>query len=466
MTAPLVSYIVPFYNACSRGRSADWLLACIESLLAQRYSNLEFIFVNDGSSDRSVDIVRAVARGDVRVRMSGYEVSEHDHRGLIWALNEGLRLAQGEFIARLDSDDFSPLDRTEKQIAFFDSRPDIHILGGAMEAFEWEPGGHKIMVPPYATEYEAVRRVAKGKCPFFHPSVMFRRLIYDQLGGYPEGYVHAEDYAYWVRVLRVFRGANLPDVLLHHRNHPNKVSTQYYATQCATARRVAAEAAELPEQSPFDRLLGAYCKVRGIYEAQLRRSHHVEVEANAVRWRQWRNENPHPGTPLANFYVEHPEYFDELAMWQTQKMWDGHWRRLSVLRGDVLDFGGGLGLPALMIQGRYHHYDCSPVCRDVVRAHSPNAVILESIEDGAQFDHVLCTDVLEHVEETDALTLAMRLASMVKPGGTLMLTTNFGTTDLHPMHCGNAGTAANVDAALKDGGCVKSEAFVYRKAAP
>src|SRR3954469_1098404 len=115
--APAVSVIMPVYNARA------YVAEAIDSVLAQTFGDFELILVDDGSTDGSLDILRGYEKRDPRVR-----VISRPNTGIVGALNDGLKLARGEFIARIDADDASLPNRFEKEIAFLRAHPDVVIV--------------------------------------------------------------------------------------------------------------------------------------------------------------------------------------------------------------------------------------------------------------------------------------------------------------------------------------------------
>lgn len=232
---PLVSYVVPYRNACTGVRQERWLVQCAESLLTQSYKRLEILFVNDGSTDGSEAALRRVVCNDSRAKLIGYSGGEH--RGLTWVLNHGIASAKGAFIARLDSDDFALPDRTKLQADFLLDHADVAIVGGAMRIVNVQNGMEEV-ADPSARDDAGIRAAATERCPFYHPTVMFRRSVWQAIGGYPDGFRYCEDYPYWVEVLRWFKGANLPDVLTVYRRHKDGAAGSHFAEQQGCAARV------------------------------------------------------------------------------------------------------------------------------------------------------------------------------------------------------------------------------------
>src|SRR5690606_24519669 len=118
---PLVSVVLPVFNG------ASFIEAALGSILNQTYRNLDVIVIDDGSTDATAALVR-VAETDRRLRFVSRE-----NRGLISTLNEGLGLARGDLIARMDADDIAYPERIQRQVDTFLARPELAITGTAIE---------------------------------------------------------------------------------------------------------------------------------------------------------------------------------------------------------------------------------------------------------------------------------------------------------------------------------------------
>ena len=109
------------YNA---GR---YVAEAVESILAQTYTDFEFLIIDDGSTDRTLKVLKQYAARDPRIHLVS-----RPNRGLVATLNEGLALARAEFIARMDADDIALPHRFERQIAYMREHPDIICVGSAV----------------------------------------------------------------------------------------------------------------------------------------------------------------------------------------------------------------------------------------------------------------------------------------------------------------------------------------------
>lgn len=197
---PRVTVLMPVYNA------GPYLREAMDSILAQTFTDFEFLIVDDGSTDGSVKIVRSYT--DPRIRL----VQNERNLRLAATLNRGLDLARGEYVARMDADDISLPPRLAHQIAFLDARPGIGLCGAWAEAF----GGARFSMPN-PTAPEAIRAKMLFDSALVHPSVMLRRTLFDRHGLRYPPLAHFEDYALWQQTARLFPLANLPEVLLRYR---------------------------------------------------------------------------------------------------------------------------------------------------------------------------------------------------------------------------------------------------------
>jgi len=201
---PEVTVLLPVFNGMRH------VGAAIESILAQTYRDFELLIVDDGSSDRSLEIVRSYR--DARIRVL---VNEHNV-GLPASLNRGLAESRCELIARQDADDLSRPDRLERQVAVMMRRPELALLGTQANAID--EGGRPLKAVDRPIDEVSIRWYGLFDNPFVHTSVMFRRALVwnDRERGYPL-LPYAEDYALWSHLMRHHAVANLADRLVTFR---------------------------------------------------------------------------------------------------------------------------------------------------------------------------------------------------------------------------------------------------------
>ena len=197
----------------------------IDSILAQSLEDFELIIVNDGSADRSGEIIETYLASDRRVRSITLEPT-----GLIGALNIGLEAARADLVARMDADDIALPLRLEKQLAFLEQNPEVAVVGTQRQRVDTE--GRFLRSSTYPCDPEALAKLfLSGGNGLDHPTVMYRRQAVLDVGGYREPFRSAEDRDLWLRLIDHHALANIDSVLLYHRWHEGNVSTRTRYTQ-------------------------------------------------------------------------------------------------------------------------------------------------------------------------------------------------------------------------------------------
>ena len=201
---PLVSVVMPVRNGM------PWLALALDSVLAQTYTNIEVIIINDGSTDGTSQYLAGLT--DSRVR-----VIDQDNVGVCLAANRGFALASGEFITRHDHDDISLPERLTKQVAFLKAHPQIALVGSWAQIWQGEHAtrrSHRHPISPGLIAFELL-----FNDPFVNSSVLFRKSVFDHIGGYTTDTARSnpEDYEFISRVARSFWLANVPEYLVIYR---------------------------------------------------------------------------------------------------------------------------------------------------------------------------------------------------------------------------------------------------------
>ncbi len=188
---PKVSIVLPVRN------SAGTLPVVLESVTCQTFANWELVAVDDGSKDETAGILASAASGDPRI-----QVLSQAAFGIAEALQRGCAAARGEFIARLDADDWSPPERLLRQLEFFERHPELGVVScrvrhGGDPTAQAGYAAHVTWINSLLTPEDiALRRFVES--PVAHPSVMFRRRLLQEQGGYETG-DFPEDYELWLR---------------------------------------------------------------------------------------------------------------------------------------------------------------------------------------------------------------------------------------------------------------------------
>lgn len=218
---PLISVLMPVYNGMPHLKEA------VDSILNQDFRDFELIVINDGSRDDSAAYIQSMT--DPRIVL----VDHSRNIGLIGTLNEGLKLARGEYIARMDQDDIAHPDRLSVQLRFLTENPEIGMCGSFANVI----GEDRVIRHP--ENHEDLRIALLSNNPFIHPSVMMRAGLIRQFGlKYHDEYKSAEDYHFWYTMSTRVKLANIPKTLLSYRIHEGQISSSDAGTQVNTANRV------------------------------------------------------------------------------------------------------------------------------------------------------------------------------------------------------------------------------------
>ncbi len=162
----------------------------IESILSQTFSDFEFIIVNDGSTDQTKDIIEKYADQDPRIT-----ILNQKNTGLTKALNNGIEIAKGEYIARQDADDVSYPERFQKQLNLIQSNSSIVLVGGNCD--DLYPNGYKGEWGAFTAK--ELQKIVYMRTPFAHSTVLMRTNICRDLKGYNESFKTSQDMEFWMR---------------------------------------------------------------------------------------------------------------------------------------------------------------------------------------------------------------------------------------------------------------------------
>lgn len=191
-----------------------FLKQSIESIQNQTVPTDDFVLVCDGPLTPELDAVLVVKQQELGEVL--HVVRLEKNGGLGNALNEGIRHCKNELVARMDSDDIAYPDRCEKQLAIFNTHPEVSVCSGIVEEFSESPDIVDARRVPPETNAE-ILRFAKMRNPFNHPCVMYKRSAVMAVGSYEDFYL-LEDYYLWLRMLMGgYQGYNIQEPLLHMR---------------------------------------------------------------------------------------------------------------------------------------------------------------------------------------------------------------------------------------------------------
>lgn len=203
---PRVSVVTTVYNG------EPYFERAVPGILAQTLEDFEYILVDDGSSDRSLERLRELAASDRRIR-----VFAPGRLGAASAYNYGVAQAAGEYVARQDFDDRSYPDRLRHQVAFLDRHPEVGIVGGAYVLVDERRDERYVRMPP--TEHAAIVAAMARCVPIAHTTATFRRQAWLVAGGYPE-VNNLIDLRFYLRIAKGgWRLGNVPEVVGEHYVH-------------------------------------------------------------------------------------------------------------------------------------------------------------------------------------------------------------------------------------------------------
>lgn len=192
----------------------EYLKQAIESIQKQTLSTNDFVLVCDGPLNEGLDGVIAEKQQEMGETLNVVRLGENC--GLGNALNEGIKHCKNELVARMDSDDIAYTERCEKQLAVFNTHPEVSICSGIVEEFTTDPNVVDAKRVPPETNAEIVE-FAKKRNPFNHPCVMYKKSAVEAVGSYQDFYL-LEDYYLWLRMLMAgYQGYNIQEPLLHMR---------------------------------------------------------------------------------------------------------------------------------------------------------------------------------------------------------------------------------------------------------
>lgn len=201
---PFVSVLMPVYN------NEETVAEAIRSIQDQTFEDFEFIIIDDGSTDNTVEVIKAFLT-DSRIRFYSYD----KNRGLPKMLNQGIFMCQGKYIARMDGDDFSFADRLQVQVEFLERNSDCLVVGSAyiLEIDGVDRGARKQV----CSHTGLITKLMFGN-NICHPSVMIRKDMLIASGEfYDERLLYVQDYELWTRLITRYRIENMPTPLIIYR---------------------------------------------------------------------------------------------------------------------------------------------------------------------------------------------------------------------------------------------------------
>ena len=200
-----VTVLMPIFNV------EKYIGEAIKSILTQSFTDLELLIINDGSTDKTANLVRKYK--DKRIKF----INNKKNRGLVAVLNQGMKLIKSRYLVRMDGDDISLPTRIEKQVQFMESHPEIDVCGTWFEVFE---SGAKSKTYSRPVSPAACKASLLFTDPVCHATTIMRfETLKKHDVKYSPGFEHLEDYEFWNRISPFANFSNIDEVLYRYRYH-------------------------------------------------------------------------------------------------------------------------------------------------------------------------------------------------------------------------------------------------------
>lgn len=199
-----MTVIMPTFNV------DKFIARAIESMLSQTFKDFELIIIDDASTDGTLEIARSYAKKDSRIKI----VVNEKNLQVATTLNKGIKIAKSQIIARMDPDDISFPERLEKQFTFMKKHPNIAIVGTNILIIN--ELGELISKREYPDKSNKLKKLMFKYSPFAHPTVMFRKKIFQEFGGYSVSMVPCEDIDLWFKIGSKYEISNIQEYLLKY----------------------------------------------------------------------------------------------------------------------------------------------------------------------------------------------------------------------------------------------------------
>lgn len=211
---PKISVLIPIYNV-----EETYLKACLDSILKQTYQDFEILLLNDGTKNENMEAFISSFH-DNRILYRKNDINQ----GISKSRNILMDWAQGDYFAVMDQDDIAMPDRFEKQLAFMESHPEVGICGSDYKRFGyWKKNG----VVSHRGSSDEIAAGLFFKCTIHHPSAFIRAsVIRENKIRYNSNYISANDRHLYLDIMKHAKLANIPEILMLYRIHPNMTSRQ------------------------------------------------------------------------------------------------------------------------------------------------------------------------------------------------------------------------------------------------
>lgn len=216
---PEVSVIMSVFNG------KDFLAESIQSVLDQSFKNFEFIIIDDGSKDNSLEVIRSYEALDSRIR-----VIAQKNQGLAKSLNTAIENSKGKYIARIDADDLCYKSRLQKQFAFMEENQSIDLIGSSVDVID--ENGSITASKMQASSFDEIFKKRYFTSPILHITFFGKKSFFECNNGYRENFIFAQDYDLVLR--GIDSGSiilNINEKLVQYRDFQRKINTLKFIQQ-------------------------------------------------------------------------------------------------------------------------------------------------------------------------------------------------------------------------------------------
>lgn len=212
---PLVSVVVSTYNR------EKYVKRAIESVLSQTYKNIEFVIIDNASTDKTPEIISEFSRKDERIVI----LTNETNLGHVKSINRGIVMAHGKYISRIDDDDFwCEPDKLERQVNFLEKNKDYVLVGGGM--IKIDKNGTEIMRQFRPETDENIRKSILIGDIFVHSTVVFLKKSWAQTGGYDENIGYADDWDLWLKLGKIGKFYNFQEYFVYYLQWQGNISNR------------------------------------------------------------------------------------------------------------------------------------------------------------------------------------------------------------------------------------------------
>lgn len=214
----MITVIIPAYN------HVQYIEECIGSVFAQDYPLIDLIVIDDGSTDGTKEVVEKIFNRD----FTRFRFISRENRGLIATLNEGIKLARGNFICELASDDVLLPDSFAKRVAYLEKNPEIGVVfADAYQMFENKKTQQRLNNngKSYRSAAHSILDLIHGKVKILFATGLFRKEVMTNIGGFDEDFRYFEDIAMQFKLSHYTQVGFLDEPVMYYRKHGSNTSS-------------------------------------------------------------------------------------------------------------------------------------------------------------------------------------------------------------------------------------------------